>query len=110
MALEPVERALEGVLGRARHVLGPLVAVEAVAGVGIPDDLVVDRGVRVERRPQLLDVVDRDRLVEVAEQAQPRRPEPAGVAHQGGELREAGGDEAAAVEIELTVAIRSGAL
>src|SRR5439155_8463020 len=100
VALEPVERALEGVLGRGRDVLRPLVAVEAVAGVGIADDVVVDLRVRVERRPQLLDVVDRDRLVEVAEQAQPRGLEPARVAHQGGELGEPGGDEAAAVEAD----------
>src|SRR5438128_1917948 len=98
VTLEPVERALEGVLGRGRHVLRPLVAVEAVAGLGVADDIVVDLGVCVERGPHLLDVVDRDRLVEVAEQAQPRGLERARVAHEGGELGEPGSDDAAAVE------------
>ena len=72
VAGEPVERAAPrvgrgvGVVRRAR------VAVEAVLGVGVAHDLGVDRR-RGERGAQLLDVVDRDRPVEVAEQAEPRR-------------------------------------
>ena len=67
---------------------GARVAMEAVLGVGVANDLGVDRRVG-ERLAQLLDVVDRDRLVEVAEQPEPRRLHGPGAVDEGGELREA---------------------
>ena len=69
---EPVERPAPRVGRVLGAVVGPRVAVEAVLGVGVAHDLGVDRR-RCERGAELLDVVDGDRLVLVAEQPEPRR-------------------------------------
>jgi len=53
-------------------VRGTLIAVEPVAGVRVPDDVPVDGRVFGEYRAQLLEVIDRDALVRISEQAQPR--------------------------------------
>ena len=74
MGCEPRHRALPPVVRRVRHVPLTLVAVEPMAGVWVPDDVGVDGRVG-QRLAQLLDVVDGDRLVEVAEQTEPRRRE-----------------------------------
>ena len=79
----------------------PGVAVEPVAGLRVADDLVRDgRPAAAELGPEALDVLDRYRLVEVAEQPEPRRLEVAGAVDEGGEQREAGGDDPTAVEAD----------
>src|SRR5947208_17001649 len=70
--VEPGEHAAPGVGRRTGHVgVGADVAVEAVAGIAVADDLGVDRRI-LERSAELLDVFHGDRLVLVAEEAQPR--------------------------------------
>src|SRR5581483_2099415 len=81
----------------ARHIrVRTYVAVEAVASVAVPDDVVVDRRV-VERLPQLLDVVDGDRLVLVAEEPEPRCLQRLGLVDQRRELWEPSADDPAPV-------------
>ena len=74
MLPEELERALPRVLGRRLVVRRALVAVERVGRVGIAHDV---RGHPGPGRgfAEPLHAVDRDRLVEVAEEAEPRRPE-----------------------------------
>src|ERR1700730_12374792 len=72
VALQPLECARPGVVGGSRVVLGPLVAVEPVACSFVADDLVSDGGA-AELGAQALDVVDRNRSVEVSEQTEPGR-------------------------------------
>ena len=73
------------------------VAVEAVAGVRVAHDLGVDRCTG-ERGAQRFDVFDRDGRVFVAEQPEPRRLQLTDAIDERRELREAAGDDAAAVE------------
>src|SRR5262249_60879075 len=75
-----------------------LVAVESVLRPGVADDLVLDRGLACERLAQLLDVGDRDTGVLVAEEAEPGRGEPCGVADQRLEERHPLGHDATPVE------------
>src|SRR5579884_2232448 len=96
VVVEPGQRAGPGVLRRFRLVAVALVAVEAVAGLGVADDFgLLAR--RRRRRPQLLDTVDRDALVEVAVEPEPRRPQPRRLLDQRPEAEAAFG-HAAAVE------------
>src|SRR5581483_2714139 len=96
VVVEPCQRAGPGVLGRLRLVAVALVAVEAVPGLGVADDLRLLAG-RRRRRPQLLDAVDRDALVEVAVEAEPGGPQPGGLLDQRPEAEPPFGD-APAVE------------
>src|SRR5947208_3368821 len=99
MLRQPAQGASPCVVGGVGDVVVADEAVEAVTGVGVAHDLVVD-GRAVEGRPQLLDVVHRDRLVEIAEEAQPRRLQSDRLADQRGELGEAGGHDPAPVEAD----------
>src|SRR5919201_2858743 len=99
MTLEPLERAGPGVLRLGLAVRVTLVVVKGVAGVGIENDVGFDRRLP-NRLAQLLDVLDRDRLVLFAEQAQPWRLERGRLADEGRELWEALGDDAPTVEAD----------
>ena len=76
-----------GVGGGLGVVARPDVAVEPVLGAGVAHDVVRHVGA-VELLAQPLDVVDGDRPVLVAEQAEPRRLELADAVDQRRELRE----------------------
>src|SRR5436309_2784469 len=77
---EPVEHAAPGICRGAGSVgVGADVAVEAVPGVGVAHDVVVDRRL-LEGMAQGLDVVDRDRLVLVTEETEPGRLQALGLA------------------------------
>ena len=71
VAGEPVERAVPAVFRRRFVVALASVAVEPVAGVRVTDDLGVHRATR-RIGAEVLDTVDRDHLVLVAEQTEPR--------------------------------------
>ena len=75
------------------------VAVEAVLGVGVADHLGVD-GRAAQRPAQLLDPFDRDALVEVAEETEPRRLQGRRLLDEGRQSEAAGRDDAAAVEAD----------
>ena len=84
------------VVGRGAVVARPLIAVEAVPGIGVPHHL----GLLTRRRgggPELLDLVDRDAVVEVAEQPEPRRLQVGGLVDERPES-ETSRRDAAAVE------------
>ena len=72
--LEPGQGLGPGVLGGLLVVHGPVVAVEAVVGARVRDDVVVDVGV-LEGVVELLHVAHRDALVGLAEDPEPRRLE-----------------------------------
>jgi len=97
MTVEPREGPGPGIGRFVGAIVGTLVAVEAVAGVFVADNVGIDAGIR-QRGAQLFDVVDRDRRVLVAEEAEPRRFQCGDFADERGELREATGDDPAAVE------------
>jgi len=97
MVVEPLQGAWPGV-GRGICVVArALVAEEAVLGVGVADQLGIDCGL-VERRSQRLDVVDRYRLVAVAEQTEPWRLQVRGPVDQAGLSGKTRRDDASAVE------------
>src|SRR2546426_7642822 len=96
VVVEPGQRAGPGVLRRLRLVAVALVAVEAVARLGVADDLrLLPR--RRRRRPEPLHALDGDALVEVAVEPEPRRPEAGGLLDEGRETEPPFG-HAAAVE------------
>src|SRR5438445_6319263 len=92
---EPGQCALPRVLGRVRVIGGALVAVEAVVGARIANDLMSDRGLLVERRSQAFDVLDRNSLVSVPEQSEPRALQRPGFDDERRELGESSGHDAA---------------
>src|SRR6267143_1523132 len=107
MALQPVECARPGVVGGTGLVLGPLVTVEPVACSGVADDLVWERGA-VELGAQALDVVDRDRPVEVAEEPEPGCTHGGHLVDERRELREAGRHDPTAVEADRGSELATG--
>src|SRR5438309_4737409 len=97
---EPGKRARPRVRRGARVIRRALVAVKAVFGLGVANDLVRNRRLLVERRAQPLDVVDGNALVSIAEQSEPRALQRRALVDERWKLGEPPGHDAAAVEAD----------
>src|SRR5207302_5452374 len=99
VALEPLEGAYPAVLCGGGLVLRALVAMEVVAGRFVAHDLVLD-GRGGELGAQALDVVHRNRRVDVAEEPEPGCAHRLDLADERRELREPGRHDPTAVEAD----------